>query len=342
MVNQTAKLVKISGTANSIGIQIKKNLIPLNGVWPLIDEKENFLNIIAVGDKNGLDEKINLPLLKKNFPTAKFIFCCRSGPYLINHYQEILNNFDAHMTLDFDSGNSQSLFMSHSMMARSLPYNGFFWPPSRQKKWDFSILTNIGDNLAKRWDRCLKLIDRLCGAGLTGLVVTQKGDFNRLPKRYFLASRSLRKLVAKNRLTLLNHLEPVKFHQLQAKAKVSIFPNSCDAFPQTIIENILADKPVIISQDLLIGKSVISPDFGPCLDFDDRQTLGRCQNLILAERKRKKPLKNRQHWLKRYSFLPLASAWAQELNRKFKTHCRLAFFLNHLDRVKKAKIKLAK
>jgi hypothetical protein len=328
------KFVKIPDTVNTVGIKTSSDIIETPGVWPLIDEKFRFLNIIAVGNKNGIDHTISLNLLKKRFPKAKFIFDCRNGPYLVSHYKEILEHFDGHMTLDYDVANPKSLFMFHGMMIRCMPFEGFFWEPSKEKKWDFSILTRVGDNKSKRWDRCVKIVDKLCSNGLTGLVITQRGDFSRVLKTRSSKERILGEYVKTGLLSLSGWIEHHKFHKLQSMAHVSIFPNTLDAFPKNIIENILADKLVIISNDLLYGKSVIVPEFGECLDFASDSVLDRCLEIIEKEKRRKTPLNNRKRWLKKYGFIPLTKSWAEELNKKFKTDCKLAFFMNHIERVK--------
>ena len=183
---------KIPGTVNTVGIRTSNGITEMLGVWPFVDENLRFLNIIAIGNKNGIDNNIKLSLVRKRFPTAKLIFDCRSGPYLVSHYKEILKNFDAHMTLDYDRSNPKSLYMFHGMMIRSMPYETFFWEPEKEKKWDFSILTRVGDNNAKRWDRCIKIVDKLCSNGLTGLVVTQRDDFSKVLRARFSKERIFR------------------------------------------------------------------------------------------------------------------------------------------------------
>ena len=332
---KNCEFVKIPGTVNTVGIKTTNDIIEMLGVWPLVDENFRYLNIIAVGNKNGIDNKINLTLLKKCFPTAKLIFDCRSGPYLVSHYKEILTYFDGHMTLDFDRSNPKSLYMFHGMMIRSMPFENFFWEPTNEKKWDFSILTCVGDNKSKRWDRCVEIVDNLCSNGLTGLVVTQKYNFSKVLRAKFSKEKVFKKYVKAGLLHLSSYVENRKFHKLQSMAHVSIFPNTIDAFPKNIIENILADKLVIISNDLLFGKSVISPEFGECLDFDSKSALDRCLEIVEKEKGRNTPLNiRRKRWLKKYGFLPLAKSWAAELNQKFQTDCKLAFFMNHIERVK--------
>lgn len=333
---KNCEFIKIPGTVNTVGIRTASGITEMLGVWPLVDENLRFLNIIAVGSKSGIGHKINLALLKKRFPTAKFIFNCQSGPYLVSHYKKILKNFDGHMTLDYDRSNSKSVYMNHSMMVRSMPFENSFWEPKKEKRWDFSILTNVGDNTAKRWDRCIKIIDKLCSNGLTGLVVTQNNDFTKVLRAVFSKERIFKKYVKAGLLYLSSNIDALEFHNLQSMAHVSIFPNACDAFSKNIIENILADKLVIISNDLLIGKSIIAPEFGESLDFDSHLAQEQCLEIIEEEKTRKTPLNNRERWLKKYGFLPLAKSWAVELNKKFHTDCKLAFFMNHIERVKQS------
>ena len=173
-------LIKISDNVNRVGIKNANGIKELNGVWPFVDENMNFINVIAVGNKNGIDDKIDLTSLKSMFPESKFVYNCQNGPYLISHYDEILDNFDGHMTLDYDRSNSKSLYMNHSMMVRSMPFSGLFWEPNKEKKWDFSILTDIGNNISKMWDSCVEISDGLCSSGFKGSLVTQRHDFSRI------------------------------------------------------------------------------------------------------------------------------------------------------------------
>lgn len=333
---KNCEFIKMPSTVNTVGIRASNSITEMPGVWPLVDENLRFLNIVGVGNKSGVGHKINLALLKKMFPTAKFIFNCQSGPYLVSRYKEILEHFDGHMTLNYDHSNPKSLSMSHSMMVRSMPFENFFWEPQKEKRWDFSILTTVGDNKTKRWDRCIKIVDKLCSNGLTGLVITQKNDFTKVLRAWFSKERIFKKYVKAGLLYLSGNIDAFEFHKLQSMARVSIFPNVCDAFPKNIIENILADKLVIISNDLLIGKSIIAPEFGESLDFDSHLAQERCLEIIEKEKTRKTSLNNRERWLKKYSFLPLAKSWSAELNKKFHTDCKLAFFMNHIERVKQS------
>ena len=329
------KFVKIENSINSVGVSHNDEVIGLPNVWPLVDENFNFINIITLGSKSGLSDDINIEFLRRFFPDSKYVYNCMSGPFLKRHYEEILKTFDAHMTLDFDVGNNKSLFMNHSMMARSLPFEDYFWPVSKdEKKWDFSILTWADDNCAKRWDRCGKIVDALCSKGFTGYVVLQRGDVNEIMKRRFSKDRTFKKYVKKGLLMFSNPIDEKIFHRNMSLARVGIFPNTNDAFPKHIIENILADKFVIISADLLIGKSVVAPKYGEILNFDSNQGLNICVELVSKERQCRNRRNSREKWIADFGFGSLAKKWAQEINRMFGTDYKRVFYLNHIDRIK--------
>ena len=105
------EFIKIPGTVNTVGIKTASGINEMPGVFPLVDENLSFLNIVAVGNKNGIDHSIDLSFLKKRFPKAKFIFNCQNGPYLVSYYNDVLKNLDGHMTLDYDPTNSKSLYL---------------------------------------------------------------------------------------------------------------------------------------------------------------------------------------------------------------------------------------
>lgn len=333
------EFIKIPHIINLTGIKFGNRIIEVPGVWPFINEKEKFLNVIGIGNKNGIDKKIDINLIKKFFPKAKLIFSCQNGPYLVKNYKKILNDFDGHMTLDFDPKNSKSLYMSHTMITRSTPFQGFFWPPEKKKIWDFSILTKTHGDKAKRWDRSIKIIKKLCKSGLKGIVVNQGNDLKNFLRNFSLDNFALYRFQRKGLLKLINHIDHKKFHHLTSMARVGIFPNACDAFPKHILENLLADKPVIISKDLLIGKSVILPQFGHCINFSKKTALDECYKLVKQIKRRNTEYKSRNKWLEKYGFLPLSRQWANELEKKFDIKAKYAFYLNHINKIKENNIK---
>ena len=73
VTNLNCEFVKIPGTVNTVGIKTSSNITEVPGVWPLVDENLRFLNIIAVGNKNGIDDTIDLELLKKRFPHSLYL-----------------------------------------------------------------------------------------------------------------------------------------------------------------------------------------------------------------------------------------------------------------------------
>lgn len=297
--------------------------VPLPGIWPIINEYQEFTNIIAVGNKNGIDEKLkgNLKIVKDVYPKAKYIFSCQNGPFLVGTYKGILREFDGHMTLDFNPENSKALQMNHSMMVRSMPYFGNFWEPSDEKVFDYSILTKVGDNNAKKWDRTVAIVQTLDNAGFEGIVVNQDELPNRIPNEL----RNMKHVLYSPKMP------EGMFCEIQKMARVGVFPNAIDAFPKHIIECVLANKPVIISKDLLIGRSVIFPDYGTMVDFDIPEGREIAKSYVFM--KKRKPEELRDKWLAHYGFDALSKKWAQELDRKFGVDAKRVYFLNHIERI---------
>lgn len=305
-------------------VELDGQMLP--GIWPFVNENFEFIDVIAVGNKNGIDHKIHLEMLKKRFPRAQFVFNCQNGPYFMNHLKDIWASFSAHMTADWDPVRETSLLMNHSMMVRSMPMDGFFWEP-REKKYDFSILTQPRDFVAKRWDRCLRAINKLCSAGLRGIIVSQEGGF---PSHPSLTGHS-------DRLVLREKMPERQFHDAVAVARIGVFPNHIDAFPKHLIETILADKPVLVSHDLLMGKCITTPAFGHAIDFDRGTDLERAAQDMLNKKEEGK----RERWLELYGFIPLAKLWANEMNRQFNRNERMVFFMNHIERIQTGKDQIA-
>ena len=132
--------------------------------------------------------------------------------------------------------------------------------------------------------------------------------------------------------------DEMKFHELMCNARYAIFPNNLDAFPKHIIESILADKPVIVSKDLLLGQNTLSlldESVRTFVDFEDKECLDIIYKVIS---KKYVGISPRKSWLERYNFLSLSEQWGKEFNRLFGSNYERLFFMNHIPRVKENKL----
>jgi len=315
-----------------VGLKQGDKVIQLPGVCPFYDENKKFTNILAVGNKNGIDDKINLPFLKKIFADCKFVFNGRLASYTVKYYNRFIEKeFDGIMAAEYNKDNHKALNMVHSMMVRSMPEaNGFFYEPIKDNRsYDFSILTKIGDNRNKRFDRCIRLVDYLCTRHLRGILVTQEGYW-----RQVTMIGTFDKYFKMGLLKLEQKIEPRAFHKLMNQAKVGVFLSTLDSFPKHIIETLLSDKPIVISDDMTMGKEVCVPDFGIKLTMDKTSSYQRCYEFITNGYKEIKDVRKR--YLEKYDYGCVSSLWAAELNRLFGCKHKQVWFYNHKERLTNA------
>lgn len=318
-----------SKTADTIiGVKLSDGSVKsLPGVFPFMDENNVFTGILAVGNKNGMDKKIDMSFLRRHFSDCKFVFNGRLASYVVRNYKEIERDFDGVMAMEYNCARPKALYMVHSMMVRSMPYKGFFWNnilQDSERDYDFSILTKINDVKNKRWDRCIRIVDFLCERKLRGIIVTQESTWHNVSV--------FDKWHKRDYLKLSDNVKEYDFHQLHCRAHVGVFPNTLDSFPKHMIESVLADKTIIASNDLTMGKRIIDNGFGYLYDFDKRSNWEDIYQAIIDKKMHKK--NNRQNYLMLHNFTELSRMWANELNRLFHTSFKRIYFLNHLKRIK--------
>lgn len=306
------------------------------GIWPIIDENLNQTPFVVFGATHGMpiDSANTFKLLRSTYGDRfKYIYGSRRGSHFLEQYADACNAFDGIFDLDYNPGLFKSLRCNFAMMERSMPLGDFFWEPTyRQQHYDFSILSwgeveKKGDKSAKRWDRAIRIIDRLCSEGLRGIVVLHRENLaasipvellpyvHRKLVRFSSASMDLR-----------------RFHELMCESRYTIFPNQVDAFPKFMIESLLANRPILVSKDLLHGLSVLDP-LGCVfsMDFTDPDCLSTVADIV---RQRYGGISPRERWIEMHSLPKLSSIWAQEFNRVFSTSYQNLYFLHHIDRVR--------
>lgn len=324
------------GDVNKVECLLGQGYELVPGFWPLMDENRELTSFVAIGNKMGVPPDLFAVFRKfKAIYGSRFtyLFSCQSGPYLTNQKEMLLREFDGIFDTDYLVGEQKKIDLNHSMMVRSMPYEGFFWETDAnvEKTFDFSMLTwGPSDKVSKRWDRGSRICRSLCEKGLKGLVVTQRGISNEL------ITDELAPYVERGLLTLDDaHYTELEFHHLMDSSRVTLFPNHLDAFPKFIIESLLADRRVVISHDLLLGRAPLSKlgtDAVLAVDFDNSEDMENCAQFVQKHEK----VFTRKRWLDLYGFDALSSLWAKEINEKFGTHYEKLFFLNHLPRIDKA------
>lgn len=301
------------------------------GIEPLVAENRKRIGVWAVGSKSGFnifnenEIKVINEFIRRG---GRILFNCMSGGVVNEHLFK--ENFHAYMLLDidiskFNADRQRILYMNHSMMVRSMPEEDefFYEPIFKEKEFDYSITTWAFDNTYKRFDRAIKIIDLLARAGFKGqLFLSRLEQIPPLPP-------VLGYWQSTGRLKIYSKLPPRDYHREQARAKFGIFPNTIDAFPKACIENILTDKYVVVSHDLLIGKSTITPEIGQIIDFDSPTW----ESQLLEVMKKEVKTSPRAAWLKKYNFEEVSKIWAREINKLLGTNYQQVFYEYHLERV---------
>jgi hypothetical protein len=206
--------------------------------------------------------------------------------------------------------------------------DGFFYEPIKaDRTYDFSILTKIGDNRNKRFDRCIRLIDYLCSRHLRGILVTQSGYWRQIRD----IQGTFDKYFRMGYLKLEENMGNKEFHKLMNMAKVGVFLSTLDSFPKHLIETLLSDKPVVISDDMTMGKDICVPDFGIKVTADKTSSYEKTYQFIKEGHKKFPNV--RLNYLAKYSFDNILRHWAVEINRLFKTNYKKIWMYNHVDRI---------
>jgi hypothetical protein len=302
--------------------KIQGEWVETSGVWPLVDENNNSTEFVAIGNKDGVPVATLFALKKEYGSSLKYIYTCMNAPYMVSNFKFIQDNFDGIFDLDY---RLKGLRCSHTMMVRSMPYQGNFWNYNGESKiYDFSMLTwSKKNDKCKRWDRGLKVCEYLCSKGLKGIVFNQRG------LAYELLSDKLKPYLKTNLLRIYGVTQ--EFQTIMNRSKYSIFPNTLDAFPKIIVESLLGNRSILISTDLFQGRSVLSDlTCVNTINFNEEDYLDRIYNIVSKQYIGESP---REAWLSRYSFDKLSNIWAKEFNRVFGTQYKKLFFRNHLDRI---------
>ena len=321
---------------NQVDVLINGDYEFFPGIWPLVDENYKLTDFVAVGNKNGIPWTL-LNKIKTEYKNKfKFIYNCQNGPCLVSDYKLIENAFDGIFDTDYKIKNPKRLNCNHSMLVRSLPCDGLFWEPVPcTKEYDFNMLTiaKVG-SLSKRWDRGEDVCYKLCKEGFKGAIYSQNGNCMSLISKRLEGYVKARRLVVRDGAYSSND-----FHKETCKALCTIFPNNVDAFPKFIIESLLADRFIIISDDLLLGRDALKKLGEPIVtevsfkDLSYRKIISVLSNLKNGFRK----VSPRKAWLEKYDFNHIVQKWAIEFNKVFGTNFKKLWYMNHNPRLSKNK-----
>lgn len=314
------------------GVSLKKMFknTPLKGVWPLMTPQGEATEFVLFGTKAGYDETSYRAVRKKLGREFKYVFTSRSGPYTKDNASKLRDHFDAVFDMDMAPDHPTSLRCNHAMMARGMPYEGFFWPPQPSpRSFDFGILTwGPSDTTCKRWDRMATVLPSLLDSGLTAIVVSQRDVSSEL------VSAELQAHVADGSLVVRDHVDSaVEFHKVISDSNVALFPNEQDSFPKHMIEALLSDRRIVVSKDLLFGLSALSEidsSVVKVLDWSSPTCAEDIRSFLLSAAESSP----REAWLRRYDVTSVARDWAAEFNRMFSTDYSGLYYFNHFARLR--------
>jgi hypothetical protein len=305
------------------------------GFWPLLDEKSEYTDFLAVGNKNGVPWAL-LKRFKAEYGNMfKFIYSCQNGPFLVNEYKLLAKEFKGIFDTDYKINSLKRLDCNHSMMVRSFPCDDLFWEPIIcEKEYDFNMLTvpKIGSR-TKRWDRGEEICFELCERGFKGAVYSQTGNCAAL------VSERLRRYIQEGRIVIKNgDYSSEAFHEEMCKSLCTVFPNNIDAFPKFIIESLLADRFIVISSDLLLGRRILNGIGEPVvteIQFNNINFEKLALLLLNLKKGMFEAVSPRRLWLNRYNFKCISKKWASEFNRVFGTKFKQLYYMNHSPRLQK-------
>jgi len=311
-----------------VDIKLNGDWVHAPGFWPFMADDDQPTRFVGVGNKNGIPTDMFSAVKREYGNQLKYIYICMDAPYMLANYGNIHSAFDGIFDIGFMSDSKKTLQCNHSMMARSMPYEGFFWERSNvAASYDFSMLTwAIDGDKSKRWDLGQKVCDVLCHNGFRGLVCNQRGGIDELK------TDKLNPHVKIGSLSFIDaRFNAVDFASLMDMSRVSIFPNVLDAFPKFIIESLLGDRHVIVNENIFQGVDVLRST--PCIYLNDFETDSGLYKIasIIADRHMK--LSPRKVWLRRYNFTHLKKLWAAEFNRLFGTEFNSIYYMNHKKRI---------
>lgn len=193
---------------------------------------------------------------------------------------------------------------------------GRFYPLNIEKKYDFIIVTWIGDIKHKRWDIVLKLIEKLCPSFKMAVIAYRGRIYNK--KDFGIIS----KYTENGQLTFIKYwISKEEFPKILNQSKVMIVPNEWDNHPRVIDQALLCNVPLAVNRNIYGGKRLITETTGK---FAAPEKLCDCAVWVL-ENLAKKENKTREWYLKNYGPYNAIRKYTQFINNIFDVNYKVVY-----------------
>jgi len=193
---------------------------------------------------------------------------------------------------------------------------GRFYPLNIDKKYDFIIVTWVGDIKHKRWDIVLKLIEKLCPS-FKMVVIAYRG---RIYDKKDLEIIS--KYTENGQLTFIKYwVSKEEFPKILNQSKVMIVPNEWDNHPRVVDQALLCNVPLAVNRNIYGGKRLITERTGK---FAAPEKLCDCAVWVL-ENLAEKRIKTREWYLKNHGPYNAIRKYTQFINNIFGVNYRVVY-----------------
>lgn len=193
---------------------------------------------------------------------------------------------------------------------------GRFYPLNIDKKYDFIIVTWVGDIRHKRWDVVLKLIEKLCPAFKMVVIAYRRGNVNKKD------SEIIDRYTDKGQLTFVDTwVSKAEFPKILNQSKVMVVPNEWDNHPRVIDQALLCNVPLAVNRNIYGGKKLITETTGR---FAAPEKLCDCAVWVLENLAEKK-IKTREWYLKNHGPYNAIRKYTQFINNIFDVNYKVVY-----------------
>lgn len=193
---------------------------------------------------------------------------------------------------------------------------GRFYPLNIGKKYDFIIVTWVGDIKHKRWDIVLKLIERLCPSFKMAVIAYRGRIYDKRDLEI------IDKYTENGQLTFINSLVSKKeFPKMLNQSKVMIIPNEWDNHPRVIDQALLCNVPLAVNRNIYGGKMLITEKTGK---LAAPEKLCDCAIWVLENLAGKK-IKTREWYLKNHGPYNAIKEYTRFINNIFNVNYRVVY-----------------
>ena len=191
-----------------------------------------------------------------------------------------------------------------------------FYPLNIGKKYDFIIVTWVGDIKHKRWDIVLKLIERLCPSFKMAVIAYRGKSYNKKDLEI------INKYTENGQLTFIKSwVSKKEFPKILNQSKVMIVPNEWDNHPRVIDQALLCNVPLAVNKNIYGGKALITENTGKLAAPEE---LGDCAVWVLENLAEKK-ITTREWYLKNHGPYNAIRKYTRFINNIFNVNYRVVY-----------------